>query len=55
MEAVLLCGAAECGQGSDTVLVEMRAESLGSPAARMRMRSEDSDIPRWISARIHRA
>ncbi|MFH0981240.1 MAG: molybdopterin cofactor-binding domain-containing protein [Planctomycetota bacterium] len=44
MAAVLLIGAAEIGQGSDTVLVQMCAESLGIPASRIRMRSEDSDI-----------
>jgi len=44
MAAVLLIGAAEIGQGSDTVLTQMCAESLGVPAARVRIRSEDSDI-----------
>jgi len=44
MAAVLLIGAAEIGQGSDTVLTQMCAESLGIPASRMRIRSEDSDI-----------
>ncbi|MGD2111416.1 MAG: molybdopterin-dependent oxidoreductase, partial [Phycisphaerae bacterium] len=42
--AVLLIGAAEIGQGSDTVLTQMCAESLGIPASRIRIRSEDSDI-----------
>jgi|GEM_PF-1033 len=42
--AVLLIGAAEIGQGSDTVLVQMCAESLGIPTSRMRIRSEDTDI-----------
>ncbi|MFH1419378.1 MAG: molybdopterin cofactor-binding domain-containing protein, partial [Planctomycetota bacterium] len=42
--AVLLIGAAEIGQGSDTVLTQMCAQSLGIPAARVRIRSEDSDI-----------
>ncbi|MDP6480201.1 MAG: molybdopterin-dependent oxidoreductase, partial [Phycisphaerales bacterium] len=42
--AVLMIGAAEIGQGSDTVLVQMCAESLGIPASRIRMRSGDSDI-----------
>ncbi len=42
--AVLLIGAAEIGQGSDTVLTQMCAESLGIPASRVRIRSEDSDI-----------
>jgi 4-hydroxybenzoyl-CoA reductase alpha subunit len=44
MAVVLLIGAAEIGQGSDTILVQMCAESLGIPPARIRMRSEDSDI-----------
>ncbi len=44
MAAVLLIGAAEIGQGSDTVLTQMCAESLGIPSSRMRIRSEDSDI-----------
>jgi len=44
MAAVLMIGAAEIGQGSDTVLTQMCAESLGIPASRMRIRSEDSDI-----------
>ena len=44
MAAVLMIGAAEIGQGSDTVLTQMCAESLGIPATRMRIRSEDSDI-----------
>ncbi|MEE9295648.1 MAG: molybdopterin cofactor-binding domain-containing protein [Phycisphaerae bacterium] len=42
--AVLMIGAAEIGQGSDTVLVQMCAETLGIPTSRMRIRSEDSDI-----------
>jgi len=42
--AVLMIGAAEIGQGSDTVLVQMCAEALGIPASRIRIRSEDSDI-----------
>ena len=42
--AVLLIGAAEIGQGSDTVLVQMCADALGLPPSRIRMRSEDSDI-----------
>jgi len=42
--AVLMIGAAEIGQGSDTVLVQMCAEALGIPASRVRIRSEDSDI-----------
>ncbi|MFQ5415329.1 MAG: xanthine dehydrogenase family protein molybdopterin-binding subunit, partial [Phycisphaerae bacterium] len=44
MAAVLLIGAAEIGQGSDTVLTQMCAESLGIPVSRVRIRSEDSDI-----------
>ncbi|MHC4421475.1 MAG: molybdopterin cofactor-binding domain-containing protein, partial [Planctomycetota bacterium] len=44
MAAVLMIGAAEIGQGSDTVLVQMCAEALGIPPSRIRMRSEDSDI-----------
>jgi 4-hydroxybenzoyl-CoA reductase alpha subunit len=44
MAAVLMIGAAEIGQGSDTVLVQMCAEALGIPASRIRIRSEDSDI-----------
>jgi len=44
MAAVLLIGAAEIGQGSDTVLTQMCAQSLGIPMDRMRIRSEDSDI-----------
>ncbi|MHC4650565.1 MAG: molybdopterin-dependent oxidoreductase, partial [Planctomycetota bacterium] len=42
--AVLMIGAAEIGQGSDTILVQMCAEALGIPPGRIRMRSEDSDI-----------
>ena len=44
MAAVLMIGAAEIGQGSDTVLTQMCAEALGIPDSRMRIRSEDSDI-----------
>ena len=44
MAAILLIGAADIGQGSDTVLTQMCAESLGIPASRVRIRSEDSDI-----------
>ncbi|MFO0838460.1 MAG: molybdopterin-dependent oxidoreductase [Phycisphaerae bacterium] len=44
MAAVLLIGAAEIGQGSDTILVQCCAEALGVPASRIRIRSEDSDI-----------
>lgn len=44
MAAVCMIGAAEIGQGSDTVLLQMCAESLGIPVNRMRIRSEDSDI-----------
>ncbi len=42
--ALLMIAAAEIGQGSDTVLTQMCAESLGIPASRMRIRSEDSEI-----------
>jgi len=44
MAAVLMIGTAEIGQGSDTVLTQMCAQSLGIPTSRMRIRSEDSDI-----------
>ncbi len=44
MAGVLMIGAAEIGQGSDTVLVQMCAETLGIPPNRLRMRSGDSDI-----------
>jgi 4-hydroxybenzoyl-CoA reductase subunit alpha len=44
MAVVLMIGAAEIGQGSDTVLVQMCAEALGLPPSRIRIRSEDSDI-----------
>jgi len=44
MAAVLMIGAAEIGQGSDTVLTQMCAEALGIPDSRIRIRSEDSDI-----------
>jgi 4-hydroxybenzoyl-CoA reductase subunit alpha len=44
MAVVLMIGAADIGQGSDTVLTQMCAESLGIPVSRMRIRSEDSDI-----------
>ena len=44
MAVVLMIGAADIGQGSDTVLVQMCAESMGIPTSRIRMRSEDSDI-----------
>ncbi|MFQ5430415.1 MAG: molybdopterin-dependent oxidoreductase, partial [Phycisphaerae bacterium] len=44
MAAILMIGAAEIGQGSDTILVQMCAEALGIPSSRLRMRSEDSDI-----------
>jgi len=42
--AVLMIGAAEIGQGSDTVLSQMCAEAMGIPVNRVRIRSEDSDI-----------
>ncbi len=44
MAGVLMIGAAEIGQGSDTVLTQMCAQSLGIPVSRIRMRSGDSDI-----------
>ncbi len=44
MAAFLMIGAAEIGQGSDTILVQIAAEAMGIPHTRMRMRSEDSDI-----------
>jgi 4-hydroxybenzoyl-CoA reductase subunit alpha len=44
MAAVLMIGAADIGQGSDTVLTQMCAESLGIPVSRVRIRSGDSDI-----------
>ena len=44
MVAVLLIGAAEIGQGSDTVLTQMCAEALGIPFSRVRIRSQDSEI-----------
>jgi len=44
MAAILMIGAAEIGQGSDTVLTQMCAQSLGIPVDRMRIKSEDSDI-----------
>jgi len=44
MAAVLLIGAADIGQGSDTVLSQMCAEGLGIPLDRVRIRTEDSDI-----------
>ncbi|MBI3933623.1 MAG: molybdopterin-dependent oxidoreductase, partial [Acidobacteria bacterium] len=42
--AVLLIGAAEIGQGGNTVLSQICAQALGIPASRLRIRSEDSDI-----------
>jgi len=44
MAAVLFIGAADIGQGSDTVLSQMCAEGLGIPLERVRIRTEDSDI-----------
>jgi 4-hydroxybenzoyl-CoA reductase subunit alpha len=44
MAAVLMIGAADIGQGSDTVLTQMCAEAMGIPVSRMRIRSGDSDI-----------
>lgn len=44
MAAILMIGAAEIGQGSDTILVQCCAEALGIPASRVRIHSSDSDI-----------
>lgn len=44
MAAILMIGAAEIGQGSDTILVQIAAEALGIPHTRIRMKSGDSDI-----------
>jgi 4-hydroxybenzoyl-CoA reductase alpha subunit len=44
MAAIVMIGAAEIGQGSDTILCQIAAETLGIPFPRMRIRSEDSDI-----------
>jgi 4-hydroxybenzoyl-CoA reductase subunit alpha len=41
---VVMIGAAEIGQGSDTVLAQIAAETLGVPVSRIRMRTDDSDI-----------
>jgi 4-hydroxybenzoyl-CoA reductase subunit alpha len=42
--AVLMIGAAEIGQGSDTVLAQMCAQSLGIPVSRMRLQTSDSEV-----------
>jgi 4-hydroxybenzoyl-CoA reductase subunit alpha len=44
MAAVLMIGAADIGQGSDTVLSQICAEAMGIPISRLRIRSGDSDI-----------
>lgn len=44
MAAVLFIGAAEIGQGAETVLSQMCAEALGIPIERVRIRCEDTDI-----------
>jgi len=44
MAAILMIGAAEIGQGSDTILVQCCAEALGLPPSRVRIHSADSDI-----------
>ncbi|MBI3940486.1 MAG: molybdopterin-dependent oxidoreductase [Acidobacteria bacterium] len=44
MVVIVMIGAAEIGQGGNTVLVQIAAEALGIPASRIRIRSEDSDI-----------
>ncbi|MGD8553864.1 MAG: molybdopterin-dependent oxidoreductase [Anaerolineales bacterium] len=42
-QAVVFIGAAEIGQGSDTVLCQIAAEALGLPLHRVRIRSDDTD------------
>jgi 4-hydroxybenzoyl-CoA reductase subunit alpha len=42
-QAVVFIGAAEIGQGSDTVLLQIAAEALGLPLDRVRIRSDDTD------------
>ncbi|MFH1313651.1 MAG: molybdopterin cofactor-binding domain-containing protein [Candidatus Eisenbacteria bacterium] len=44
MAAVLFIGAAEIGQGAETVLSQMCAETLGIPVERVHIRCEDTDI-----------
>ncbi|MBM4108037.1 MAG: 2Fe-2S iron-sulfur cluster binding domain-containing protein [Phycisphaerae bacterium] len=44
MAAILMIGAAEIGQGSDTILSQIAAEAMGIPHTRLRMKSQDSDI-----------
>jgi 4-hydroxybenzoyl-CoA reductase subunit alpha len=44
MAAVLFIGAAEIGQGAETVLSQMCAEALGIPVERVHIRCEDTDI-----------
>jgi 4-hydroxybenzoyl-CoA reductase subunit alpha len=44
MAVIVLIGAAEIGQGGDTVMVQVAAEALGIPPSRIRVRTEDSDI-----------
>lgn len=44
MAAFLMIGAAEIGQGSDTILVQIAAEAMGIPHERVHMKSEDSDF-----------
>jgi 4-hydroxybenzoyl-CoA reductase subunit alpha len=44
MAAVLFIGAAEIGQGAETVLSQMCAEALGIPLERVHIRAEDTDI-----------
>jgi 4-hydroxybenzoyl-CoA reductase alpha subunit len=44
MAAILMIGAADIGQGSDTILVQCCAEALGIPPSRVRIHSQDSDI-----------
>jgi 4-hydroxybenzoyl-CoA reductase alpha subunit len=42
-QAVVFIGAAEIGQGSDTVLCQIAAETLGLPMDRVRIKSDDTD------------
>lgn len=42
-QAVVFIGAAEIGQGSDTVLCQIAAEALGLPLHNVRIKSDDTD------------
>ncbi|MBZ5698735.1 MAG: molybdopterin-dependent oxidoreductase [Acidobacteriia bacterium] len=44
MAVIVMIGAAEIGQGGETVMVQVAAEELGIPPSRIRTRCEDSDI-----------